>query len=128
MNKVRIFIAAPDDVAHERAITKGVIDDLRNEFSGQAIVELVSWDDEPLSAVSNFQQQIPYTGATDIVVTIFWSKLGTPLAADRLRPDGSRYESGTVYEFESAMASAQAKGAPRVLFYRKTTPVVTVLN
>lgn len=128
MNKVRIFIAAPDDVAHERAITKGVIDDLRNEFSGQVVVELVSWDDEPLTAVSNFQQQIPYTGATDIVVTIFWSKLGTPLAADRLRPDGSRYESGTVYEFESAMASAQAKGAPRVLFYRKTTPVVTVLN
>ena len=37
-----------------------------------------------------------------------------------LRPDGSQYDSGTVYEFEDAMWGFEEGGSPQILMYRKT--------
>ncbi|MFP6754556.1 MAG: hypothetical protein VCB60_02405, partial [Alphaproteobacteria bacterium] len=36
-----------------------------------------------------------------------------------LRPDGTRYDSGTAFEFEDAMAAFEEKGRPEILLYRK---------
>ena len=59
-----------------------------------------------------------YTGKPsecDLTVVILWSRLGTPLPAHIRKPDGSRYESGTVWEYEDAITTKKP-----VLLYRCT--------
>jgi len=53
-----------------------------------------------------------------------WSRLGSPLSADFVRTDGSRYASATGYEFEEAVSAWRTQGRPRILAYRKTAPMV----
>ena len=61
------------------------------------------------------------------MIAILWSRLGTRLPKDFRRADGSRYESGTEYEFEDAVQSFRATGKPHMLVYRKTaTPSVSL--
>ena len=43
----------------------------------------------------------------------------TALPESILRPDGTRYDSGTPFEFEDAMAAFKEKGRPKILLYRK---------
>ena len=54
----------------------------------------------------------------DIVIVIFWSRMGTPLSEKYRKPDGSQYRSGTEYEFIDAMNAARDAGKPDVLVYR----------
>jgi hypothetical protein len=55
----------------------------------------------------------------DIVVGILWARIGTPLPLDKARPDGRRYESGTVYELETAAEAYDARGTPDLVVYRR---------
>ena len=55
----------------------------------------------------------------DIVVGILWARIGTPLPFDKARPDGRRYESGTVYELETAAEAYQSRGTPDLVVYRR---------
>ena len=56
-----------------------------------------------------------------------WSRLGTRLPTEFSREDGSRYESGTEFEFEDAVNSFRKTGTPDLLIYRKTAePVVSL--
>jgi len=127
LKPIRIFISSPGDVAEERALTKRVIQRLQGEFSGQAILDPIFWEHEPLLATKSFQEQIIRPSETDIVVTILWSRLGTRLPANYTKPDGSRYESGTEFEFEDAVNSFRKLGKPDLLIYRKTAePVVSL--
>ena len=56
----------------------------------------------------------------DIAIFILWARLGTRLPAHLTRPDGSRYASGTEFEFEDAVWGYRQQGQPDVLVYRKT--------
>src|SRR5262249_16225433 len=49
---------------------------------------------------------------------ILWSRLGTPLAPQHSRADGTPYQSGTEYEFEDAVAGNEKNGVPDILVYR----------
>jgi tetratricopeptide (TPR) repeat protein len=127
LKSIRIFISSPGDVAEERALTKRVIQRLQGEFSGQVTLDPIFWEHEPLLATKSFQEQIVRPSETDIVVTILWSRLGTRLPANFTKPDGSRYESGTEFEFEDAVNSYRETGTPDLLIYRKTAePVVSL--
>jgi hypothetical protein len=57
----------------------------------------------------------------DIVVGILWARIGTPLPLDKARPDGRRYESGTVYELETAAEAYRLRGTPDLVVYRRTS-------
>lgn len=127
LKPIRIFISSPGDVAEERALTKHVIQRLQGEFSGLATLEPIYWEHEPLLATKSFQEQIIRPSETDIVVTILWSRLGTRLPDKFTRSDGSRYSSGTEFEFEDAINSFRDTGTPDLLIYRKTAePVVSL--
>lgn len=125
MEELRIFISSPGDVLEERTLAERVIDRLQSEFAGRVILDPTFWEHEPLVATAGFQEQLVRPSETDIVVSILWSRLGTRLPPDFVRSDGSRYESGTEYEFEDAATAFREKGKPHLLVYRKTaTPLV----
>ena len=68
-----------------------------------------------------FQKQILPPSETDIVVCILWSRLGTRLPEQFCRDDGSRYASGTEWEFEDALKTISEATDPKVISaaYRK---------
>ena len=86
---------------------------------GKVFLVPVLWEQEPLLASGTFQAQIDPPEETEILLGILWSRIGSPLPDSILRPDGTRYDSGTAFEFESALAGHQKKGKPDILLYRK---------
>lgn len=127
MTRISVFVSSPGDVAEERALAARVLGRLEKEFAGQVALNPVFWEHEPLTASATFQDQLIRPSQTDIVVCILWSRLGTRLPAQYTREDGSRFESGTEFEFEDALAGFQATGRPHLLVYRKTAePLVSL--
>jgi tetratricopeptide (TPR) repeat protein len=122
VRKLRFFISSPGDVCEERALASRVIERLQSEYMGRVALETVLWEHEPLVATATFQQQLVKPSDTDVVISILWSRLGTRLPAQFTRADGSRYESGTEYEFEEALDGFRRNGKPDLLVYRRTAP------
>ena len=119
--KVRVFVSSPGDVAPERRRVDAVAAKLNREYEGLLSFETVLWEDNVYKADSTFQAQIPQSAAFDIVVSIFWTRIGTELPADFAHmPDGRPYLSGTAYELLTALEASKQKGAPDVYVFRKT--------
>jgi len=128
MHHLHIFLSSPGDVSRERQLAREVIDQLESEraYKYHLKLELVAWDKpgadtampaqlEPQEAIN---QGLKKPSECDIVIVIFWARMGTPLSEKYHKPDGSRYRSGTEYEFIDAMAAARKAGKPDVLVYR----------
>ena len=128
MRKLRIFVSSPGDVGEERAIAHRVIERLRFRYAARAELEVLLWEHLPLVATQSFQEQIPNAGEFDLVVMVVWSRMGTKLPDAIKRGDGSRYESGTEYEFEQALEASRKKGLPSLIVYRKTARVMVELS
>ena len=125
--KLTVFISSPGDVYEERTLAQRAVDRLQSEYAGRAILEPIFWEHEPLAATANFQEQIAQPSSADVMISILWSRLGTRLPKNFTREDGSRYDSGTEYEFEDAVTSFRETGKPHLLVYRKTaTPSVSL--
>ncbi len=109
-------------------LAERVIERLKNEFAPRADLAGIFWEHEPLSATQDFQSQLPSPAEADIVVCILWARLGTRLPPNITRPDGSRYDSGTQYELETAAEAWRlTQGRPDLLVYRKTTEAMVSL-
>ena len=124
MKKIRIFISSPGDVMQERNIARSVITELNDLYSKYVELELLMWEDFPLSADSTFQEGINFflsEDRIDVAIFILWSRLGTPLCSKFTKPDGSHYKSGTEYEFDMMMQLFKEKGWPRILTYIKNS-------
>jgi tetratricopeptide (TPR) repeat protein len=128
MRTLRIFVSSPGDVGEERAIAHRVIERLRFRYVGRADLEVLLWEHLPLVATQSFQEQIPNAGEFDLVVMVVWSRMGTKLPDAIKRDDGTRYESGTEYEFEQALEASRRKGLPSLIVYRKTARVMVDLS
>lgn len=127
MKRLKIFVSSPGDVAEERALAGRVIDRLGREYADRVELEPIFWEHEPLLASSTFQDQIVRPSETDIVLCILWSRLGTRLPPQFARADGTRYASGTEFEFEDAVAGHRRMGSPDLLVYKKTAePLVSL--
>lgn len=125
--QIKVFISSPGDVIPERQIVKMVLGRLNEEFAGRALLVPVMWEDEPLLASDTFQAQIHPPRESDIYLGIVWSRIGSPLPPSIRRPDGTVYESGSVFEFEDALAGYRAAGKPEMLLYRKSgTPEISL--
>jgi len=114
-----LFISSPGDVSEERILAGRVIARLNEALQGQLKLVPVFWEHEPMLMSGSFQTQIPTPSNTDIFICILWSRIGTRLPAHLTRPDGSRYASGTEFEFEDAWASFKTYKRPDLLVYRK---------
>lgn len=125
---IRIFLSSPGDVADERAIALNVVDELAYDpfIRGKASFEIVAWDkpnaDTPMLASlppqTAIDEGLPMPSDCDIVIVIFWSRMGTPLTHK-----GIEYLSGTHYEYEKAIEAAHQNGKPQIILYRRSEEV-----
>jgi tetratricopeptide (TPR) repeat protein len=129
---LRFFISSPGDVGHERLIASRVIERLQLEFKGRVVLQALLWEDQPAPATAAFQDYIAAAippAEADIVVGIFWKRLGSRLRQGfERRPDGTPYESGTVHELETALRAWEEHRKPTVIVYRKTEEPLTSLR
>jgi hypothetical protein len=120
MLHIHIFVSSPVDVGSERAVTLAVVERIQLEFSGTVQLETYLWERSVLRATETFQGQVLDIKEADLAAFIFWSRMGTPLPDTFRRQDGSRYGSGTEYEFERALEGYAESKKPDVLVYVKT--------
>ncbi len=130
---IRIFLSSPGDVADERGLALDVLDKLPYDplLRGKITLEIVAWDkpgaDTPMLATTTPQEAInqglPLPGQCDIVIVIFWARMGTPLPDKYKKPDGERYFSGTEWEYLNAFDEAQKTGLPLLVVYRRMEDV-----
>src|SRR5512144_2335973 len=131
-----VFLASPGDVADERALALQVLEQLQYDplLRGRITVETVAWDKPgagtPMLATLTPQEAIaqglPEPAKCDIVIVIFWSRMGTPLPAEWKKADGSRYLSGTEWEYLNALEAAERQGKPVISVYRRTEKITLV--
>ena len=128
---VRVFLSSPGDVADERGIARKVIEDAAGQapFRSQLAVRIVAWDNlssrTPMLATLTPQEAInrrlPKPSECDIVVVLFWSRMGTQLPhPEYQKPNGDPYYSGTEWEYLDAVRASKETGKPLVVVYRRT--------
>jgi hypothetical protein len=119
--RVRIFIASPGDVAHEREQLSRVVNSLNSTISAVApekgiTLELIRYETHtvpgisPLGAEDVILKQLDDLGEYDIFIGIMWKRFGTPT---------TNAESGTQEEFELAYNALMGglKKLRHVIFY-----------
>jgi WD40 repeat protein len=117
---VRVFVSSPGDIGVERERIDHVAHRLNEAFAGLVHIDTVRWETEFYSSRQHFQDKIPPPTACDLVIAVFWSRLGTPLPNDYRMANGERYPSGTAYELLTALEALGKGGRPDVLVFRKT--------
>jgi eukaryotic-like serine/threonine-protein kinase len=121
VRRVRVFVSSPGDVAAERGRVQAVAAKLNAELEGFVRFETVLWEEHFYKADGTFQAQIPHSAGCDVVVSIFWTRIGTELPTDfALMADGRPYPSGTAYELIAALEASRHNGVPDVYVFRKT--------
>jgi WD40 repeat protein len=125
LRKVRIFVSSPVDVAPERGRVQAAAAKLTREYAGLVEFETVLWEEHFYTADRSYQPQIPEPIACDIVVSIFWTRIGTELPTEFPRmPNGQPYPSGTAYELLTALEASKGRSVPDVYVFRKTADAV----
>ena len=104
----RIFISSPGDLGEERVICGRVVDRLKGEFARAARLQAILWEQEPLTADLDFQEQIPLPSQTDIVVLLLWSRLGYRLHSRFKAAGDEEAPTGTIFEFRDAINARRA--------------------
>ncbi|MBO6716735.1 MAG: hypothetical protein JJ913_02125 [Rhizobiaceae bacterium] len=120
----KLFLSSPSDVANERDAVRRVVDRINAEHGDDPPFELIRWEDWYYTAESTFQDQIDKPSTCDLVVCIFWKRLGSELPEAYRRSDGT-LPTGTEYEFEEALQNAARSPGkvPDILVYRNRSEV-----
>ena len=132
---LRVFLSSPQDVAEERAIARRILERLPYDpfLRGRITIEIVAWDGPagqmPLTATltpqAAIERGLPRPSQCDIVVVILWNRIGTPLPETYRRADGTRYASGTEWEYDDAFTAADP---PQILIYRRVDLPTAVID
>ena len=121
---VRVFVSSPADVELERQRIDLVAERLTRAFAERLEFETIRWERKLYSSHAGFQAQIAEAAECDLVIAVFWSRLGTPLPLDFARMEnGERYPSGTAYEVLTALEARKKGDRPDVYVFRKTAAV-----
>jgi hypothetical protein len=122
---VGIFLSSPTEVQPEREAAERIVLRLGGVYAKHIKPSLERWERHFYEATKGFQESIAAMDTFDLVVGIVWKRIGSELPPDRFRrDDGTAFESGTVYEIESALAANRQSGRPSVYVFRSTRPVM----
>jgi CHASE2 domain-containing sensor protein len=128
--RIKLFVSSPSDVKAERDRVVLVADRLNGTFEGLVRIEVIRWEDEFYDSSKSFQEQIDDAigkmAEIDILICVVWGRVGLKLNPKLWKNDGQAgYESGTVYEYESALAlSKQRDGVPDIYLFRKSAQIL----
>lgn len=126
--RIKVFVSSPGDLSLERRRIAGLVARLNGEYAGFVRIETVMYEEQVYSSrEGGFQAQIEKSSASDLVLAMFWGRLGTPLPETfpERQADGALYPSGTVYELTTAWeAQRSSGGGPEVFVFRKTADLV----
>lgn len=114
----RVFVASPGDVTEERKRVPDVLEQVNRAVGSDKGIHLESWmwDMDAAPSAGHPQAVInPELDQAAIVIMILWNRMGTPT---------SNAASGTVEEFNRALARWQQNGSPRVMVYYCARPAV----
>src|SRR5215213_10245054 len=101
--RISIFLSSPSDVGPEREAAERVVARLNGIYAVYLDLALERWERRFYEATKGFQEAIAAMGEFDLVAGVLWKRVGSELPPDKFRrPDGTPYESGTVYEIETA--------------------------
>ncbi len=119
--QLRVFLSSPGDVNDERKAVLEVLERIphRPSFRDKVTFSVIAWDkpgaDTPMLATMSPQEAIdaclPRPSECDIVITIFYSLMGTPFSMN-----GTAYLSGTHYELLDAL---NCDHPPQTLIYHR---------
>src|SRR5215469_11171590 len=121
---VKVFISSPRDLLPEREAVKRVLDDLNQSPTLREQYTLLpfAYEDDAPALVGQppqtiIDQHMLRVDDADIVICMFWLRIGTP-THDHINPDTNLpYQSGTEYEFFTPYEAMQKRGQPRILLY-----------
>jgi WD40 repeat protein len=123
----RVFPSSPTDVWPEREAVERVVRRLSGIYAEHVELKLERWEAKFYEATKSFQEQIESTANFDLVIAIFFWRIGTELRPDVYpRPDGTAFESGTVLEVEAALKANERYGRPAVFVFRKTAKLEVI--
>src|ERR1700744_641901 len=128
--RVKLFVSSPSDVKSERDRAVLVADRLNGAFEGLIRIDVIRWEDDLYSSNKSFQEQIDGAAGRlaeiDIFVCILWARVGLKLNPQLWkRGEQEGYESGTVYEYETALALKRKNdGVPDIYLFRKSADIV----
>jgi hypothetical protein len=115
VEKLLIFLASPGDVPNERRYVREAVEQLNRTVAPQKgiVLQVVSWENDTfpgygMDAQALINTQIAEMAKHSLFVGIMWNRIGT------LTP---RAASGTVEEFERAVAALAQHGQPDIWFY-----------
>ena len=121
--KLKVFISSPGDVKEQRDSVQSILEALVNSrtYRNEVSLQIVRWDDAihgtRMSARHSPQDAInrglPRPQNCDLVVVMFWSRLGTPCVVE-----GQKYHSGTHFELADALRGKRDKA--ELLIYHRT--------
>jgi very-short-patch-repair endonuclease/formylglycine-generating enzyme required for sulfatase activity len=119
---IRVFISSPGDVNAERKIALDVIDYFPNRpsYREKVAFRVVAWDKPgagtamlgTLTPQEAINRGLPKPSECDIVIVIFWSRMGTHFT----HTDGVEYQSGTHWELLDALNSKSTQ----TMIFRRT--------
>jgi len=126
---IRVFISSPGDVSAERKIALDVIDYFPNRpaYREKVAFRVVAWDKPgagtamlgTLTPQEAINRGLPKPSECDIVIVIFWSRMGTPFTDT----DGTEYLSGTHWEMLDALDSNRPE---TIIFRRREKPKLEI--
>ncbi|QBA22652.1 hypothetical protein EU348_16270 [Chryseobacterium indologenes] len=117
VNVLRIFLASPGDVKAEREMIFALKEDLDLLIGKDKNIkfEIVNWERNTYPGKGTDAQDVineQINGEYDVFIGIFWQRFGTPT---------SRYESGTLEEYENAKKKYENdKENTHIMMYFKT--------
>jgi replicative DNA helicase len=118
--KINIFIAAPSDVATEKATIISIVEQLNHGLADRLgiVMEVKEWS-QVMPSMGRSQKiifdQLP-AEQWDVMIGILWLRYGTPSGG--LDPD----QSGTHEEFAVAYENWKNTGKPHIMFYQCIRP------
>ena len=106
---LKVMIASPGDVANERRVARDVVHEWNavHSLDRKTVLVPVAWETHASPAMGERAQQIinkQLLSDSDLLVAIFWTRLGTPTGAAT---------SGTVEEIEEHLGA----GKPTMLYF-----------
>ncbi len=116
LERLRVFVASPGDVAAERDHVNTVADELNRGTATDAgfVLEVVRWETHTRPDMGRTQQLIlDQIGHVDLFIGIMWRRFGTPTGVA---------DSGSEEEFEHALRNWRRSGQPRMLCYFSRAP------